>query len=246
MVIKRKKKFINNPKVKTIKASRALKKSENTAVRLLRDINEHLLDPKELSKTQRKSVLCLMSDGSRTTNEIAAMFGVGAQTIRNDLREIREELGREVGTWSLDTVVGDLAIASESLYSKAMKAGDYALAWTIKKDLVKQLREMGVIGGVKDNSGLRITIEGMSGRYDNATKVLASQFSHAITGEVIDALDDIPSGSQIDSTASQGLSLPNRLLPLDTKEPDVEIVVPQDNPNELKEIQTNLETYKNK
>ena len=68
----------------------------DTPVKLLEDLVEGRLDPRDLSKAQRKAVLVLQANGKHTSGELANLLRVSPSLIRKDLQEIRRELGREV------------------------------------------------------------------------------------------------------------------------------------------------------
>ena len=105
--------------------------------------------------------------------------------IRKDILRIRAEIGREVHEWTMEQVVGDLAHSAERYSSLAMAQEDPGLAWTIKKDLAKLLREWGVIGRGGGESSTRITIEHIGENYSRMKDVLSLAMDPSLSGEVL-------------------------------------------------------------
>jgi len=164
----------------------ALPPSADTALKLLEDIKQHRLDPGDLTKQQRQACLLLLANGSQTSVELAALFKVSPSCIRMDLKEIRDERGREVKEWTLSEVLGDVALTAEKCAAQAMKNSDPGLAWTIKRDFAKLMKDFGVIEPSRDESGFRMTIESIGQGYEKARRALTLALDPRLTGEVID------------------------------------------------------------
>ena len=160
--------------------------SSDTALRLINDIRDHRIDPVDLTPSQRRSCLLLMANGTQTSTELAVVFKVSPSMIRMDLKKIRETLGREIKEWTLEQVLGDLALQSEKSTALAMKQEDPGLAWTIRRDFAKILKEFGVIGDRRDKNTLTMTIEGIGEGYERARVQLSRALDPRLTGEVLD------------------------------------------------------------
>lgn len=158
--------------------------SQDTVVRLMQDIERGLVDPKTLQVGQRRAVVAMLMCGKRTSAEMAAVFGVTASTIRMDLKHVREELGREVRSMSLEEVLGQLSAAKDKTAAMAMDQADPGLAWTIERDWVQTLRTLGVIGdGPRD--GVRMTLEMVGSGYERAREAL-ERVAPELVGQVPD------------------------------------------------------------
>jgi len=169
------------PGPKPIRATK-LGTKEDTAMRLLREIQEGRLDPKGLSAGQRRACLLLMANGKQTSGELAGFFGVSASCVRMDLKLIRETLGREVREWSLETVVGGMVLAAEKYQAQALKQEDVALAWAIERDKVKLLKELGLVGPQQEASALTVTVEAIGAGYERARSVLGRVLDPRLVG----------------------------------------------------------------
>lgn len=164
----------------------ALPRAYDTPARLLREINEGRLDPKTLDPESRKACLVLLANGRQTCAELAELFGVGPKVIREQVKEIRAEVGRQVREWGLDEVVGDLAMTAEKVAAMAMRNEDYALVWSVKRDLARTLKELGVVGPKDENEGLvKLTIEAMPQAFERAKGILMQSLDPRLTGEVV-------------------------------------------------------------
>ncbi len=198
--------------------------SHDTPVRLLHEIREHRVDPRDLNPNQRRSLLMLMANGKQTSSELAAWFHVSPQTIRKDLATIRREVGREVREWGVEEVVGQLTMTADRCAATAMKHDDVGLAWSIQRDLVRLLKELGVVGG-ETQDGVRITVEALGAGYERARKALGRALDPRLTGEHVGTPERI--------TGPPPLPLRPRILTEDAEEPDLEpgLAVPQVDPH---------------
>ena len=163
-----------------------LSESAETAVTLLEDLRVHRLDARDLTVQQRRSCLLLMANGSQTSAEIAAVFRVSPSCIRRDLQAIRTEVGRIVRGYTIEEVLGQLALASEKCTAMAMKESDPGLAWTIQRDFAKLLKEFGVVSSTEERNSFTVTIEAIGKGYERATKVLGRVLDPRLTGEILD------------------------------------------------------------
>lgn len=174
----------------------------DTAIKLLNDIKAHRLDPRDLTRSQRRSCLMLLANGSQTSTELAATFRTSPGTIRKDLKAIREEVGREVREWSTSEVVGQLALMAEKTTASAMKQEDPGLAWTIQRDFAKMLKELGVIRPEVDQSGFRLTVEAIGTGYDKAREALTLAMNPTLTGQLPPKehpVQDLPGPTTLDA-----------------------------------------------
>lgn len=184
-----------------------LRGHENTAHRLLVDINAKRLDPATLDKDARKALLAVMAHGRMTSAELAKFFDVRPATIRKDIQEIRQELGTEIRLWTPEQLVGQLASYAERCTAALIKDGDWSAAWTIQRDFVRAMKELGFQGGDAGQDGqARITIEVLTENTSRARMAMLEALDPHLTGEVID------------TTVTVKPSAPG--LPLDMVRPD--------------------------
>lgn len=178
---------------------------EDTPIRLLNEVKAGRVDPKTLTVEQRRSLLVLLANGTQTSAEMATVFGVSPSMIRKDLQKIREEVGREVRDWTLEEVLGQLYMAKEKCAAHAMKVEDPGLAWTVERDFVKTLKELGVVGDeTRRSEGFRVVIEQIGDGYERAAEILGHALDPALVGAVIE-------GEKVEP-ASPPLPLDRRLL----------------------------------
>lgn len=160
-------------------------------VQLLKDLQNGRVDKADLTTDQRRAILMVLANGSMTSAELGEVLGVSGSTIRNDMQKLREKLGQEVKEWDLTHVLGDMVHSAEKYAAMAVKQEDPGLAWTIKRDLYKLLKEFGVIEPTGRDS-LTVTIEAMGDGYNHVRKVLREHVAldPVLTGEVIDVEAD--------------------------------------------------------
>ena len=126
------------------------------------------------------------TNGKQTSAELAEVFRVSPGLIRRDLQAIRKLRGREVREWGIDEVVGDLVASSEKCYHEAMSQEDVALAWSIKRDTVKLLRELGIGEARDDRDRMLITIETVGQGYERAREQLGRALDPVLTGLIVE------------------------------------------------------------
>lgn len=153
-------------------------------VQLAAQIQKGVRSPKDLTPDQRRACLVVMAQGKRTPMELASFFQVAPGTIRNDLLAIRQDLGREVAAWTPEQVLGRLVFSAEKYQAAAMRQDDPALAWTIEKDTIKLLHDLGVIGPKVDRHTVTFTMETLAGSYERAAGVLQKRLDPRLTGEI--------------------------------------------------------------
>lgn len=163
-----------------------LQEGADTAVRLLKEIQEHRLDPRDLTIDQRRACLMVIADGTRTTSQLARIFRCTPYKIQSDIAAIRKEVGRSKLKWGAEEVIGQAVMAAEIASARALKEGDVGLFWTINRDLARLMKELGVVEPKKAHDGMRITVEAMGESYERVTRRLAETLDPALTGEVID------------------------------------------------------------
>lgn len=161
-----------------------LNEKTDTPIRLLKDIEAGYLDASDLTQDQRRSCLVGLANGKRTSYQLSEIFKVGVYVIRRDLAHIRRTIGREVREWTLDEVVGDLALAAEKATAGAMAEGDVGLMWTVRKEFAKFLIDVGVVKKQDDENTFRATIELVGKRYEHATEAITQVLDPLLTGMV--------------------------------------------------------------
>jgi len=209
-------------KPKTTNSGSPIVIRQETALDLLKDLQEHRVDPHDLTAKQRRSLLLLIYTPKKRVREYAAQFQVSVKTIRKDLCLMRRKIGREITEFGIEEVVGQLAMAAEQFTSEALKQEDIGLAWSIQRDFARTLKDFGVIGQTREQQGFKVTVEAIGDGFERAAQQLANALDPALTGEVI----DIHASKVTDS-------LPlSTTLPGTRTDPNVEIVAVPQTPEE--------------
>lgn len=152
---------------------------------MAKEIREGRLDPRTLTVGQRREVLCVIADGKVTPKELAHFLKTSRSRIHSDLAAVRKTAGTKVIEWGIATTVGYLKEAADECYAQAFKDGDVGMAFSIRRDLVRSLKELGVIGAdAKD--GIKITIESIGAGYERALDSLELSMDPLLTGEKVD------------------------------------------------------------
>jgi hypothetical protein len=145
------------------------------------------LDVADLNSRERRALLLLLlAKGNTSVSAAARLFKVSRRTIQVDREKIRREVARST---DLDALVGGMIFAADELSTRAADNGDFATAWTIVKQRIELLAELGYLGGRDSGGDLPLTIESLSANYDRARLELAQAFDPAfaaVSGEVIE------------------------------------------------------------
>ena len=146
--------------------------------------------------------------------------------IRKDLMKIRAELGREVKEWTLEEVLGDLALAADKCSAQAMRQEDPGLSWTIRRDFAKLLKAFGVVQNSDERSSMTLTIEGIGEGYERARAALIRGLDPRLTGEVVEI-----EGEVRDASSPPPLPLDRRLSGAAEAELNAEAEANEDEPD---------------
>lgn len=169
--------------------------------RLIRELNAKTVDAKTLTVSTRRAVVAFLAEGKtpetvdKTTGKksppklvtkemLARLLKVSPHTITADLTVIRRTAGaRIVKRWGIETAIGFLERTADDCYREARELGDPALAWMIRSNFVKQLKELGAFGGGKEQDGFRVTFETVGPQLAGLTRKLEDAFRPELTGE---------------------------------------------------------------
>lgn len=207
-------------------------------VKLLNDVKDRRVDPKTLSVEARRACLTVMANGKQTSAELAEFFGVSPQTIRADVTAIRQELGAEASRWTPEQVLGRLLLASEKYQARAMRMEDPGLAWSIERDTMKLLIELGLAGPKARPQGegvVRLTMEVLQQGYERSREILTKALDARLTGEVVDVEAQVttapalPVKSTFPDQPQQRPQLADVEAEVDHEEPDEDVeLAPED------------------
>ena len=116
-----------------------------SVIEIIKRIREGVLDPTEISVSDRRvCVAYLRMEGCRQ-EEIAEIFNVHRLTIMRDKKANSRELAKLVDEIDVKSVAGNLIAWAENLAAKALRKKDYALAWKIQIELISDLQSLGYL-----------------------------------------------------------------------------------------------------
>lgn len=168
--------------------------------RLIRDLHSKTLDAATLDTKARRAVVAFLAEGRTpagkdkagnktggklvTREQLARLLKVSTKTITADLTVIRKAAGaRIVKKWGIEGAIGFLERTAEDCYREARELGDPALAWMIRSNFVKQLKELGAFGAKGENEGFKVTFETVGPQLAALTRKLEDAFRPELTGE---------------------------------------------------------------
>lgn len=117
-----------------------------SGARLLELISEQKISPEQLTPHQRRLITrCMLHDKKWTQTEIAETLQVHRITISRYVAKIREQ-----DSWMLDDIdVRKIAIGmiqdAEFASTRLFRSEKYKEAWTVKKELVELLQNLGYV-----------------------------------------------------------------------------------------------------
>lgn len=114
-------------------------------VDILKRIREGLLDPKEISISDRRVCVAYLRLEGYRQEEIAQIFKVHRLTIIRDEKANRKDAAKLVDEIDVKSVAGNLIVWARNLTAKALREKDYGLAWKIQRDLISDLQSLGYL-----------------------------------------------------------------------------------------------------
>lgn len=160
-------------------------RARTNPLQLMKALKDKKRDALTLTREERKAVLILMGLGKNTSSELGVMLGCTPDLIRQLNREIRQERGSEVTSWTREEILGSMVMAAEKCSAMAYEQEDAQLAWAIERDKVKLLKEVGILEPTSAQEGIRLTIEALGAKYERATGILATRLDPRLTGKVV-------------------------------------------------------------
>jgi len=119
--------------------------TERETLAIIQAIDNKSLDPKEITKPIRQSLVRMLTDMSQKPGTIARALGVSRRTISSDLKEIYTETGADIFAMPTDAVAGEIYVTSQALIQKAISGGLIKTAGTIFKEMIQLLQSVGAL-----------------------------------------------------------------------------------------------------
>lgn len=98
-----------------------------------------------LAPIQKSSVIVVLRDQGFRTEVIARDLGIDPGDVMRTWNAYGSQLGAQVIGIRLDTIAGQIQMASERAQQLAVEAGDHAAYWRIEKEKVELLQGIGVV-----------------------------------------------------------------------------------------------------
>ncbi len=121
-------------------------KPQSSAIFFLKKISDKQLEPKQLTRHQRRlCVRYLLTERKHTQQEIASILGVVESVITNDKRKIMEQ-----NVWMVDNiderqVAVDLAITADVASARLFRKGKEKEAFDVMRQAVDVLQSLGYL-----------------------------------------------------------------------------------------------------
>lgn len=124
---------------------KALHVSQKPALELIDLINRKLLEPKNLHKPERLTIVETLRVEGWGQAKIAHLLHTNHRTVKRDIRTLRERARCLVKDVTPERVAADSLSTAEHLRQKALAAGKLELAWQITKELPELLQTFGLL-----------------------------------------------------------------------------------------------------
>jgi hypothetical protein len=99
----------------------------------------------ELVPVQKTSIIVVLRDQGFRTEVIARDLGLDPTEVMRTWNTYASELGSQVLGIRLDTIAGQLQLASERSQELAIRNGDHSAYWRIEREKVELLQSLGVV-----------------------------------------------------------------------------------------------------
>lgn len=129
---------------------------KGNVVDILKRIRDGVLDPKEISVTDRRICVSYLRLEGYRQEEIAQIFKVHRLTIMRDEKANRKDAAKLVDEIDVKSVAGNLIIWARNLAAKALRKKDFALAWKIRRELISDLQSLGYLPRSPEQYNLQI------------------------------------------------------------------------------------------
>lgn len=98
-----------------------------------------------LAEVQQIATIVTLRNMGFSSETIAHDFDVGVSYVSRTFATYSASVGAQVVGIRLDTIAGQLQMASERAQEMAVKAGDHAAYWRIQRELVTCLQSIGIV-----------------------------------------------------------------------------------------------------
>lgn len=98
-----------------------------------------------LVPAQKAAMIVVMRDNGFRTEVIAREFGITTEDVLRTWNAYAGQLGAQVVGIRLDTIAGQLQLASEHAQQIAIKDGDASTFWRIEKEKIELLQSLGIV-----------------------------------------------------------------------------------------------------
>ncbi len=123
-----------------------LQKTASSATFYLSQISKNLIDPKQLTRHQRRiCVRYLLNDRKHTQQEIAAILGVAESQISRDKRRIMEQNAWMAENIDERQVAVELARAGEAATARLFRKGKEKEAFEVQAKTIDVLQSLGYL-----------------------------------------------------------------------------------------------------
>ncbi|MGB2865423.1 MAG: hypothetical protein WBC05_18985 [Sedimentisphaerales bacterium] len=128
----------------------------DNVIDILKRIREGILDPKEISVSDRRVCVAYLRLEGYRQEEISQIFKVHRQTIIRDEKANRKDAAKLVDEIDVKSVAGNLIVWARNLTAKALREKNYGLAWRIKTELIDKLQSLGYLPRSPEQYNLQI------------------------------------------------------------------------------------------
>lgn len=98
-----------------------------------------------LVPTQRIALVVTLKDQGYRSEVIARELGMTIDEVVRTWNEHAAKLGSQVVGIRLETIAGQLMLASEKAIEMATQSGDHRAVWSIKKEFIEMLQAIGIV-----------------------------------------------------------------------------------------------------
>ncbi len=99
----------------------------------------------KLLEKQQVALITFLRHRGFSSQTIAQDFGVSPDHVTATFQKFADELGTQVVNVRLNTIVGQLQVASERAAEGAMQKEDWSTYWRIQKEMISMLQSLGIV-----------------------------------------------------------------------------------------------------
>lgn len=119
--------------------------SQKPALELIKQIDEGLLNPRNLHRPERLNIVDMLRAEGWGQAKISLLLKCSHRTVKRDIRQLKARNRHLVTEYTRERVANESIAMADGLRQKAIAKGDIDTAWRITKELPELIQSLGLL-----------------------------------------------------------------------------------------------------